>query len=445
MSVVSRLHSRLAAWYLDLPRHTDSEGTYWRAMPPTRENTEHLLRESLAHAASHVPYYRELQRSGGFDAQDLSSWPILTRRVIRDNFDALKAVPPPLHVYRIATSGSTGQPLNVLTDDQHRLWSRVAERYFWRECMGIDPLSESKLMLWGAGNDITKQTSSRWKRFGHWLSRTTFVNPVILTPDKLDECVEVMNRVKPIGVKGYVTAIYRIAKHAEKKGVRMHCPRGIFTTSDILLPNMREIIERVFRCKISDFYGAREIGSIAGQCQHGNYHPFMFHAYVELLDSNNQPVAPGERGRIVVTTLHNRIMPLIRYEIDDLAVAGERCPCGTWMPTWCAMYGRLLHSFTTDRGAFIDSGVFLQYFWNMPWIDEFCIVQRAINDIEVLYVPRGAVPDQDRFWIEEKLRFYMGPECRIAWTSVKEIPQTGEGKFLYARNMLETELFAPKL
>ena len=55
------------------------------------------------------------------------------------------------------------------------------------------------------------------------------------------------------------------------------------------------------------------------------------------------PSAAGDLGRLVVTSLHNRVMPLLRYDTRDLAVWSEEraCPCGSNFPIVDKIVGRI--------------------------------------------------------------------------------------------------------
>ena len=98
------------------------------------------------------------------------------------------------------------------------------------------------------------------------------------------------------------------------------------SAAETLTDEMRDQIERVFGRKLYNFYGSREVSNLAGECKDGLMHSFAFWNYQELLGEHNRPVKQGEEGKVVVTNLFNYSMPMIRYEIADMAVLGtERC------------------------------------------------------------------------------------------------------------------------
>ncbi|HKZ74431.1 MAG TPA: hypothetical protein VJ011_10220, partial [Steroidobacteraceae bacterium] len=88
-------------------------------------------------------------------------------------------------------------------------------------------------------------------------------------------------------------------------------------------------------------YSSEEFGSIAVQCPgHGHYLVHAENLYLEVLRDDGEPCAPGETGRVVITALHNFVMPLIRYEIGDYAQLGGACPTGRGLPVLARVVGR---------------------------------------------------------------------------------------------------------
>jgi len=86
---------------------------------------------------------------------------------------------------------------------------------------------------------------------------------------------------------------------------------------------MREEIEFVFGTKAYDFYGSREVSNIAGECDAGRMHLFDFWNCVEVLDdTKTRQVSTGQEGAVAITNVFNYSMPLIRYDIGDMACSG---------------------------------------------------------------------------------------------------------------------------
>ena len=93
--------------------------------------------------------------------------------------------------------------------------------------------------------------------------------------------------------------------------------------------DLARVVHDAWRVPLQDSYSADETATMALSCPAGDgLHVQEECVRLELLADDGRPCAPGEVGRVVVSTLHNFAMPLLRYAIGDHAEAGERCGCG---------------------------------------------------------------------------------------------------------------------
>ena len=111
------------------------------------------------------------------------------------------------------------------------------------------------------------------------------------------------------------------------------------------IPETRQRIEALWGAKVYDYYGLSDIfGSCAGMCeeQHG-LHWAEDHILAEVLDpETGQPVADGERGELVLTTLKKAARPMIRFRTGDIvSFTSEPCRCGRTAQRMLGTHGRL--------------------------------------------------------------------------------------------------------
>jgi phenylacetate-CoA ligase len=403
------------------------------AFDPDRENP--YLRTLLEHAREHVPYYRDL--IGPDVLASFPSLPSLSKDTIRSEFERLKSERHVARTYLNSTGGSTGRPLNLLQDVDYKEWARATENYFYREFLGVDPLEVRTVMLWGSLQDITEQKKTLKKRLGMWLTQTVFLNSFKMSEPEMLAYVEAINRFKPVLMRCYAGSVYQFARFIKKRNLRIHRPRFIYSSAESMQPFMRELVEEVFGCKVYDVYGAREVGISACECSRGKMHVLSFSTIMEVVDEENRPVPPGNQGRILCTGLHNLTMPLIRYEIGDLAVAAEGCDCGSRLPALQSISGRIIDHFVHRDGTLVHGGYFIVHLFFKEWIDEFQIVQRDVDDIEIFYRPRLEPVEKDMTDIIGKYQALMGKGCKVTWTRVDEVPRTPQGKLLHARTLVE--------
>jgi len=211
------------------------------------------------------------------------------------------------------------------------------------------------------------------------------------------------------------------------------------TSAGTLYGLMRETIQRVFRAPVFNRYGSREVGDIACECEaHQGLHVCPVTHYVEILREDGTPARPGEVGEIVVTSLTNYAMPLIRYRIGDMGAWAEKdCSCGRNWPLLKEVTGRVTDSFVSASGTRVHGEYFTHLLYFRDWVKKFQFLQESYTRIRLLIVP--AVPPDQAKWIveqeradlEAKVQLVMGPECSLEIELVSDIPPSPSGKYRY--------------
>jgi len=114
-----------------------------------------------------------------------------------------------------------------------------------------------------------------------------------------------------------------------------------------LAETVRKKVKSEYGVSLYMVYGSTEVGPVAGECElQGGMHITADHYIVEIIDpQTKQALAPGEEGEVVVTTLQNEAMPLIRCRMGDIAslLPYEPCPCGRTHPKMSLVKGRVGH------------------------------------------------------------------------------------------------------
>lgn len=113
----------------------------------------------------------------------------------------------------------------------------------------------------------------------------------------------------------------------------------------------REFVSRGLGAMIIDRYSSEETGYIALQCpKHNHLHVVSPMTLVEIVDEDGRPCPPRRPGRVLLTSMQSYAMPLIRYEIGDIAEWREPCDCGITLPVINKIWGRTRHLITTPDG-----------------------------------------------------------------------------------------------
>ena len=409
-------------------------------------NIKVFLKNLLFHAYNNVPYYHHVLKKAGvvkngkLRLANFGMIPILTKEIIRKRTGELISRDYGKRGwFYYASGGSTGEPVKLIQDRFFLKWVGATSKFYYKDIVGIDQTFARKILFWAATNDI----SGRINEFGKKTIKDILTNTVVLDSYTMTEAdmrrfVRIVNSHKPEIIRGYAGSLYEFCRFVERRKLSIFSPKIVVSSAETLHGIMRKKIESVFGTKVYDFYGSREVDGIAGECRYGLLHVFMFNNYLEVLDRDNQAVKEGENGRIIVTTLHNFSMPLIRYEIGDMAVLGpEKCKCGKPLPTLRKVTGRQIDYFVREDGKIIYGAYFMHLFWAKDWVKAFKVAQEDYKRLRILIVLRKEIANEnEKREIEEKIKLVMGKDCKLIWEFVDEIPKTKTGKYLYTQSLL---------
>jgi len=294
------------------------------------------LRKLVRHASLHVPFYRELYARHGVDVdafrgiEDLSRLPIVDKRSLRAAGEQVLAEDRPPQLVPILTSGSTGEPYQFCIDQHHDQW---------RKAQYLRPYLSNGRGLHHKVLRLTAFPSSRRP----WLSSLGMLREWQL--DCAAEPQRILARwreLRPSVLQGYPSSLLAFAHHCLEQGARLDpAPRLVFTDSEMLRPDVRDVLERAFGTAPIDIFGTYETDNIAYQCaERGGYHVALDSVVLEIV-RDGQAVAEGEEGELVATVLTNHTHPFIRYRLGDIGrFATTGCRCGRTFPLLEVISGR---------------------------------------------------------------------------------------------------------
>ncbi len=389
------------------------------------EKLERLLATSQKSA-----FYRGFENREGppSDYELLSGLPVVSKDDLRDAPEGLFPLETNEKVYRYATSGSTGRPMVFYRTATQESWFWALRFRIWNWA-GYSP----------GDRYVTVNLNPRlgWKKkLQDRLFRCAYLT---MNADDLDARA-VQRALSPRGsepahLNGFSSSLYAVARRFESLGLEVPEVDGITATGDALYTPYREAIERVFKQRVFDYYGAGGEGfHVASQCAHSEtrYHLHPENAIFEVLGADG-PCAPGELGRVVLTQLDNFAMPLVRYEVGDLAVPAPpdaTCLCGRTLPMLERVEGRVPDLIVLPDETFLVMHFFVVLMKSLEeHLEHYQVVQETLEDLRVRLVAREGA---DRALVEatlcrEILAATRGQvEITIDWTA--EIPLSGRGK-----------------
>lgn len=438
----------MAAFFKITGRHVFEHLNYLKSVESkSTEEIFHLQQEKLTtllmHAYKNVPYYSEILpeagviQNGKVNLENFPNIPILTKDIIRDQGQNLYSKDhKSRHSFSNTSGGSTGQPVTFLQDRNYKDWS-MACRLYYNQMAGKD-VGQREIKLWGSQSDVLDESEKLVTKLRRWGFNILMLNSFMMSDDLMADYVERWNRFKPKLVWAYTTSIYDFAKYIQRTKTPIHSPASIICTAENLTEDIRQTVQTVFKCPVLDQYGSREIGVAACECmQRNGLHTFPLNNIIEILDDDFNPCLPKQMGNIYATTLNNYSMPLIRYDIGDMAQAAENtdCPCRSNQPLIGKIIGRHIEVFKKKDGTTIPGEFFIHFIgvvYNKNFIEKFQVIQKDYDLVQIkLLVIDHEKFKQYRDQIVASIQKVMGIDCKVEFIFVDDIPRLKSGKYLY--------------
>lgn len=378
------------------------------------------LRELLEYATTTVPYHRAGAAARHDDPYEwLRRLPVMTKHDLRDSVDEL-VVGDRSRLVASPSSGSSGIQSTVYMTPREVSRTQAYQTLLW-EWAGYrlgTPLLQTGMT---PDRGAVKAVKDR-------LLRTTYVPAFGLDDEDALEVITGRGARRSRHFGGYASSLYVVARAASSAGIDQHFD-SVISWGDKMFPEYRSLIERTFRTKVYDTYGTTEGLVIAGQRDVEQYYVLSPHVVVELLDDEDRPVPDGELGRVVVTRLDSRAMPLIRYSLGDLAIAAEAsAQAELGFPVLERIVGRDTDIVETPSGRHLIVHTFTGIFEFFTQIQQFRVVQEHRDGITVEYIPGDGFQPGVLTALEQRLREIVREPFAIDWTEVDHIPSTPSGK-----------------
>ena len=394
--------------------------TQWLAAADLAAHQTDQLKLLLAHAVRHVPYYEKsigADRVQAFSAGDigLSALPVLGRNQLQEYFDALRSRHVPGghgNIIEGQTSGSLGMPIRFLRTDLHQLfWHAINLRdHLWHQRDLAASLAAIRTKV-----EQGHATHDSWGGLLDAAIRTGPSHLLNIATDIADQA-RWLAGVQPAYLITHPSNARALALHCLEQGIGIDSLRELRTFGETVPADLEEIADRAWGARLTDTYSSEECGYIALRCpDSGNYHIQAENLIVEVLDDNGQPCAEGVVGQVVVTTLHNFAMPLIRYALGDYAEVGGPCACGRSLPTLRRILGRQRNMLVNPSGHRHWPSFPAEMWQEIAPIRQFQLIQDTVGRIEVHYVMDQPLSGSEQVCLSEALADRLGYRFDFVW------------------------------
>ena len=399
-----------------------------------RQYQEERLRVVVAHAYETVPYYRglmdglKLKPHDLTRVEDLPKLPVLTKDVIRANLDdLLSTAVDRRRVRKVYTSGTTGDAVNFYWD---RGVDIVNNACLWRgrRWGGLEFGQPYATLLGKLIKAPERKRPPFWRFNRSW--NQMLLSSHHMTPANLPRYIDAMRDHGVVALDAYPSMAVVLARYLESVGEYLPL-KCVFTTAEPLHTPDREILTERFQCGVFDGYSQAERVVYSAECDHHRgHHLFQEYGVCEIVDGEGVPVEPGVPGRLVGTGLHNMAMPLLRYDVGDVAsLSTDVCTCGRSLPLMGLVATRQGDIISTPDGRLLPALMVLRPFMYVDGVKASQFVQHTLTD----YTARIAIDRElSSTEVDELVRNLcarLGGTVNIKVERVDDIPRSANQKF----------------
>lgn len=381
--------------------------------------------EILQYAYDRVPFWHKRISESPFGTAanfktlaDIQKIPIVDKQVLKkeNSYGLIGSKIPSSRIIFDMTSGSTGVPFRFCLD------AYCAER-------------ETAMILRGprwVGRYGLKDEFIRIFQGDFPLFSNFGTNMRLRQFPELDSIIDILSvkQDRSFLIYSHLSTMIMLARRMRKLGKILR-PKVILVASERLFPEMKKFLIDAFKCPLSDSYGCREIDNIAQTCEEGSMHINTDHCLVEIVDERGQWVGSGKKGKIVVTSFNNYVMPLIRYDTGDVgSIPQKSCSCGLLFPL-LQFDGRSMEFIPLPGGRIEHPFNLIRPFLKqIDDIVQYQIVRRSPDNFFVKIVS-SSKNAEDLSKIKGEVEEILGPGINVELNIVDQIFKPGEKNIPY--------------
>jgi phenylacetate-CoA ligase len=318
-------------------------GTQSLSVSRLREYQLGKLRETLEYVLSHSRFYRErlkgLDPSSIQSKEDLARLPLTQPEELAGGPNDFLCVSPReiSRIITLPTSGTTGQPKRIAFTPEDQ--EQIIDFFHYGITTLVDGSDRVIIFLpgktEGSVGDLLKKALSRFGCEG-----------IIFGPiENCDDAIKALLETKPTSAVGIPSQFLALSRHAESRSLSRRIQfNSVLLSTDNVPRSIVDSLRQKWGCQVFNHYGMTEMGLGGGvDCAaHDGYHTRDADLLFEIIDPiTEEPLADGEYGEVVFSTLTRLGMPLIRYRTGDISrFLAQPCSCGSVLKRMECISGR---------------------------------------------------------------------------------------------------------
>ena len=276
--------------------------------------------------------------------------------------------------------------------------------------------------LWGSRFDFGDEPDPTplWRQ--KFLYRNLSLHTAAVTDESMMKYVEILRKYRPRAMVSYAQSAVLFAEFCNANNIHDITFDSMIVSAEMLLPGKRQILEETFRGKVFNRYGCREVSVIASECE---YHSGLHvNADALIVEVEAAPNLPAGMGRVLVTDLLNRSMPLIRYEIGDFASLDTemRCPCGRSLPLIGNIQGRTSDFLRLPSGRMIAGPSLALLAADMRDVRQVQFIQPDPEHVTLKVVAGNGYSPRTEEELRRRMQPYLEKESSLTIVTADSIP-----------------------
>jgi len=396
------------------------------------------LKKFLQYAKINSLYYQKLYKEINLNnikkVEDLKLLPVVKKEDVRQNINEIVTISKKKAVVG-HTGGTTGKSLTIYRTKEDMM-ERMAMLDHFKARVGFEHLKMKRATFNGQHIIPPNQKKKIFWRYNRACKQMIY-SSFYINEENIPYYIKSLNKFKPNSIDGFFTCIVDIAQYMERHNIKFEFkPIAVFPTSETLTEHGRELIERVFECKVYDQYASSEGAPFVTECKHQKLHVELASGVFETVDEKT--------NEIVVTSFTTHGTPLIRYAIGDLMEFEDEtimCECGNESPLVRKIEGRKLDFLYNAEGAKINSGNIANLFKNFPnAIIGAQLKQEKMDKVTIyLEVDKKLYKEEYDKLLLEEFKEKFGNETKATIIHVDKISREKNGKYKMIHNNVKTK------
>ena len=387
------------------------------------------FRDLIRFAYEHTVYYKEIIDKSGYSIDDFTSTddicrlPVLTKEIIRQRYSDIV----PDNITKIlhrkhSTGGSTGEPLRFIIDENTWGYVTAAKIHAWKTT-GFH--YGEPFLSFGSSSLFRVNKKNRLHDIYYKLRNAIALNGMDMEDSVCRKYLEIARKKRVKYIYGYASSIYILASYVKKHNVKYKL-NAVFTTSEVLTPEYRQVIEEAFDTKVMDCYGAHDGGITAFEIERGSY----FVGYNTFCEVEN----PSEISTLYCSNLIDFAFPMLRYEVGDAVVMDNTANTHYNGQIIKKIEGRTGDIIRLKNGHTITNPGFTVVFKQFN-VKAYRIKQLSESSLVVTLVVLPNFKKEEESKIIDTIKKYAGDDCeiRVEYIDQFEPLENGKRRFIMSK------------